>query len=98
EKAAKVFPDKLIICGGNPGMEETTLPYAAYREMRLKMVVYPHIGLYAAAKAMQEIFAKLQREDHITQQGLAELCCGFDEFQEIVGLPDWNALEHKYTG
>lgn len=96
EAAARAFPEKIIICGGNPGMEETTLPLERYREIGIKMVVYPHIGLYAATKAMKASFAKLKQQGHFSQDDLAEHCCGFDEFQDLVGLPNWNRRERQY--
>lgn len=96
ETVAKAFPGKIIICGGNPGMEETTLPFSVYQEWGIKLVIYPHLGLYSATKAMSAMFGELKSVGHISQQRLDDLCCGFDEFQKLVGLPEWNKRENGF--
>lgn len=94
---AESLPGKLLICGGNPGMEETSLAFSEYESWGVKVIIYPHLGLYSAARAIRDIYSELKKEGYLTQERITHLCYGFDDFQKLLGLPKWNAREKKYS-
>ncbi len=59
------------------------------------LAVCPLSGIYAAAKAMKEIFSHL-REEGTTRHTLDRLL-PFDEFNALVGLEEKYALDAKYA-
>lgn len=96
ESVASEFRGKLVAIGGNPGWEETYLSIPEYAKMGVKIVIYPLTGLYAAAKAVSQIYKPLLDRNHITEEELNNACLGFDEVNSILGLEEWIALEDKY--
>lgn len=65
------------------------------RDLGYALAVCPLTGLYAAAKAMKEIFALLRAEG-TTRDALDRLVT-FDEFHDLVGLEEKYALDAKYS-
>lgn len=65
------------------------------RELGYALAVCPLTGLYAAAKAMKEIFNVLRTEG-TTRDALDRLIT-FDEFHDLVGLEEKYALDAKYS-
>ncbi|MDP3938802.1 MAG: oxaloacetate decarboxylase [Deltaproteobacteria bacterium] len=65
------------------------------RELGYALAVCPLTGLYAAAKAMKEIFAELRANG--TTRGALDKLITFDEFHDLVGLEEKYALDAKYA-
>jgi len=93
---AKSLDNTLVICAGIAGWEEYNLPFSEYEEWGVKLVIHPLLGLYAAEKALINVHKELKREKYISEAKLAEFCCGFDEFNELISLKFWTNLEEKY--
>lgn len=66
------------------------------RELGFQLIVWPLSPLYAASKALQDVYTTL-RQKGSTQEMLDRLI-SFDEFHEIVGLKEKYALDAKYRG
>lgn len=64
------------------------------KQLGLQLVVCPLTGLYAAAKAMQEMF-QLIKTAGTTRSALDRLL-PFQQFHEIIGLEGYYALDEKY--
>lgn len=64
-------------------------------EMGYKVVIYPVTGLYAAAKAISRVYARLKEEN--TSQNLSDQLMLFHEFNEMIGLAEMRALEKHYA-
>lgn len=97
KKVAQRTENKLVIVGGNPGWPETNLPFSEYEDWGVKLVIYPLTGLYAAEKAVSKIYKTLRNDKYLSDTVLDEACCTFDEFNEIINLPFWVAIEDKYS-
>lgn len=59
------------------------------------IVIYPTCSIFAAAKAVQRLFAEL-KEKHTTRGYMEENMTRFDEFADIVGMSELKALEKRF--
>lgn len=97
QKVAESTANTLVMIGGWPGWPETNLPLSQYEKWGVKLVIYPLTGLYAAEKAVSNIYKSLKRDGYVDEASLSEACCTFDEFNEVVRLPHWIDIEEKYS-
>jgi methylisocitrate lyase len=64
------------------------------QELGYSLVIYPLATLYMATQAMREAMKELK--DTGTTAGLVDRMLAFHEFNDLVGLKDFQALERKY--
>jgi methylisocitrate lyase len=57
-------------------------------DLGFQLILYPLCGIFAAARALDEVYRKLYRDQ--TTQGMGDGLMGFDEFNELIGV------EQKY--
>ena len=65
------------------------------RELGFQLIVCPLAALYAAAKAVTDVLTELRDEE--TTAAMYDRMLAFDEFGELVGLPQRYADEARYT-
>ena len=78
-------------------IERGATPLLSLEELRalgFHLIVWPLAPLYAAAKALNDVYSSLSRQG--TTQGILERLISFDEFHEIVGLQEKYAMDQKY--
>ena len=63
-------------------------------EFGFRLVVSPVSGLFAATKAIADVYALLR--EHGTMRENLDRLIGFDDFTDLVGLPAAQALEQRY--
>ncbi len=63
-------------------------------EQGFTVVIYPVSALFSAASAVRDTFQALLRDG--TTDAVASRMLGFDEFGELVGLPEKYALARRY--
>ena len=63
-------------------------------ELGFRLVVSPVSGLFAATKAIADVYALLR--EHGTMRENLDRLIGFDDFTDLVGLPAVQALEQRY--
>ncbi|HXQ53611.1 MAG TPA: oxaloacetate decarboxylase [Stellaceae bacterium] len=80
-----------IVAGGLTPM----LPRAELQRMGFALVLYANAALQAAMLAMKEVLEHLR--DRGSLDGAAHLLMEFGERQDIVGKPDYDALERRYA-
>ena len=85
EAIAAAFPDTPLLFNAVDGGKTPPLELARLRELGFSLVISPLTTLFAAARAIQE-----------SLRGTAP-ALGFDEFTDLVGLPDFEALEQRFT-
>jgi 2-methylisocitrate lyase-like PEP mutase family enzyme len=73
------------------GTKTPMIPRATLREMGIRLVAY-HPLLFSATRAMQDALAALIADDEAS----APPAVGFDEIKQVVGLPEYTALEQRY--
>jgi 2-methylisocitrate lyase-like PEP mutase family enzyme len=76
----------------SPGTKTPMIPRARLREMGVRLVAY-HPLLFSATRAMQDALKALMADD----DAAAPPAIGFDEIKRIVGLPEYNDLELRYS-
>jgi len=66
------------------------------RELGFQLIVWPLSPLYAAARALQEVYTTLRQKGSTRE--MMDRLISFNEFHEIVGLEEKYALDAKYRG
>lgn len=64
-------------------------------EIGFNLVIYPTASTYMASKAMFQLMAHLK--DNGTTAGLVDQMVTFSEFNELIGLSDFNEKSQKYA-
>lgn len=76
------------------GGKTPVLSREALKAMGFHLVVYPLTGLYAAARAMEEVYGALLR-DQTTQQ-CSDAIMPFESFNELIGVDAKYALAERF--
>jgi methylisocitrate lyase len=88
------IPDVPLFANMIEGGKTPLLTYRELQELGYKMVVFPLSALLAATKAIEAVYAELYARK--TTAGVVDMLTGFDEFEQIVGVPELRALEVRY--
>ena len=88
------IPDAPLFANMIEGGRTPLLTYRELQELGYKMVVFPLSALLAATKAIEAVYAELHARK--TTAGIVDKLTGFDEFEQIVGVPELRALEERY--
>jgi len=72
------------------------LPLEELAGLGFQMIVYPVAGLFAATRAMQDVFARLRADGHV--HGVRDRLVGFSDFNTLVGLDEKYALDERFGG
>lgn len=96
KKAAGAIQGPLGVAGGIPGRSETLLALEEYEKMGITMVIFGLAALYAAARAILDIYADLKKNGSIPTQIRKSKMVGFEEFNELIGLQQWIEIQKKY--
>src|SRR5436190_21268361 len=62
------------------------LSRAELEKLGFGLILYPLSGLFAAAKALAEIYEKLHRDE--TTQGMFDRLSSFEQFNELIGVEE----------
>jgi len=76
------------------GGQTPILPLEELQELGFIAVGYVLSGLYAAAKAMADVYACLR--EHGSSKPLRDRMMDFNEFAEVIGLKDRYALDERF--
>jgi 2-methylisocitrate lyase-like PEP mutase family enzyme len=85
EAIAAAFPDTPLVFNSVDGGRTPQLPLERLKELGFSIVLRPVATLFAATRAVQEML----RNDETTMR--------FDEFTDLIGLPELQALEDRLT-
>jgi methylisocitrate lyase len=91
---AAAFPDVFLFANMVEGGKTPILSAPDLERLGFKIVVFPLVGLFRATSAMAESFAYLKA--HGTTAGLQGIL-GLGEFQELIGVPHYRAMEERYV-
>jgi methylisocitrate lyase len=64
------------------------------QQLGFKVSFWPVTALYAVLKTLEEVFGELKKSG--TTVAVSEKLCSFQEFNQVVGLNEYSALEKKY--
>ncbi|MBF0527044.1 MAG: oxaloacetate decarboxylase [Deltaproteobacteria bacterium] len=77
-----------------PGGKTPVFPARELQDIGFAVAAYPTVCTYVVAKAVRDAFTILH--DTGTFQGLEDRMIDFEEFNQLVGLPEVRAREEKY--
>jgi len=90
---AEAFPDTPLVFNWVDGGATPPLGLDRIRELGFSLVIFPLTALFAATQAVQAALARMR------ERGTPELegALLFGEFTDLIGLPDAQRLEERYT-
>jgi 2-methylisocitrate lyase-like PEP mutase family enzyme len=88
---AAAFPDTPLLFNWADGGRTPPLSLDRIRELGFSLVLFPVTTLFAATAAVRASLARLR------EGGTPEPALGFGEFTDLIGLPDAQALEARFT-
>jgi len=88
------FPGKILLANMVEGGKTPLMTSAQLQELGFRIVFWPCTALYTVFKALQDVFSELKISG--TTASIAEKMNSFQQFNELVGLPEYTALERKY--
>ena len=93
EAVAAAFPDTPLLFNWADGGRTPPLGLDRIRELGFSLVLFPLATLFAATRAVQESLASLRSHGTPDLEGALL----FDEFTSLIGLPEFQRLEERYT-
>jgi len=91
---ASAFPDAPLFANMIKGGRTPLLSADELQQMGFKIVVFPLAGLFAATKAMGDVFEHLRK--YGTTEGFQNTI-DFGDFEEVVDVPSYRELEKKFS-
>lgn len=71
-----------------------SLTAAEYHKMGFDVVIFPLSCIYTVSKALKSLFKKLKEDG--TTKGIEKDMISFNEFNKLIGLPNYRKLEEKF--
>jgi len=94
QRVAAAIPDAPLFANMIEGGKTPLLSSAELQRLGYKMVVYPLSALFSAAKAVEETYRALFEAK--TTAARQEAMLSLSQFEEIIDVPGWRALEQQY--
>ena len=95
KQVAAAIPDTPLFANMIEGGKTPLLSSVELQELGYKMVVYPLSALFSAAKAVEDTYRTLFAEKSTATR--QDAMTGFEQFEEMIGVPDWRELEATYS-
>src|SRR5262249_24622237 len=92
---AKAFPDMPLLLNWAEGGKTPPLSRERIREIGFKLIVFPLSALFIATRAMRE--GLIQLRTHGTPLPIVDRLVGFQEFLDLVGLPEVRELDRRFA-
>jgi 2-methylisocitrate lyase-like PEP mutase family enzyme len=93
EAVVAAFPDTPLLFNWADGGRTPPLGLDRIRELGFSLVLFPLTALFAATRAVQESLASLRTRGTPDLEGSML----FGEFTALIGLPEFQRLEKRYT-
>src|SRR3954453_19686926 len=93
EAVAAAFPDTPLLFNSADGGRTPPLGLDRIRELSFSLVLFPLTTLFAAAQAVRAALERVRANGTPVLDGALL----FDEFTALIGLPDAQRLEQRYT-
>lgn len=95
KRIAKSFPNTPMLANMIEGGRTPFLPAAELEALGFAVALYPTGPLYAAAKGVKGYVEELKSKG--TTAGKVADMIAFQEFNDMIGLPQYNKLEERYA-
>src|SRR5881392_2484801 len=89
KKAPKPIVANMIEHGRTP-----VLPKEELVKLGFQLILYPLAGIFAAAKALEEVYQKLKRDQ--TTAGMENRLMAFKEFNDLVGVEEKYRVAERF--
>jgi len=89
KRAPKPIVANMIENGRTP-----VLSRAQLTEMGFQLILYPLAGIFAAAKALRDVYEKLKRDE--TTEGMYDRLMTFAAFNDLIGVDQKYKLAEKF--
>lgn len=90
----QAFPGKILLANMIEGGKTPILTPEQLHELGFRVVFWPCTALYTVFKALEDVFVALKTTG--TTQGVLDRMHNFPEFNSLIGLPEYMALEQRY--
>ena len=90
----QAFPNKLLLANMIEGGKTPIMNPDQLQALGFRIVFWPCTTLYTVFKALEEVYTELKQTG--TTNGVAAKMHTFQEFNALVGLPEYMALEQRY--
>jgi len=94
-EVAAAFPDTPLLFNWVERGRTPMLPLERVAELGFALVLFPVATLFSATAGMQRYLAELRRSG--TPLGALDDAVGFEDFTDLVGLPEIRAFEDRVT-
>lgn len=85
---------KPIVANMLEGGKTPVLPQEKLAEMGFQLILYPLAALFAAARAIEQVYQKLRRDG--TTLGEESRLMAFDQFNRLIGVEEKYALAERF--
>jgi 2-methylisocitrate lyase-like PEP mutase family enzyme len=84
-----------LVCNWAEGGRTPPVGLERLRRLGFAMVIFPISTLLAATAAIEQVLATIRRDG--TPAAAMDQLVGFDEFVELIGMPEIRALEQRFA-
>jgi 2-methylisocitrate lyase-like PEP mutase family enzyme len=91
---AEAFPDVPLLFNWVESGKTPPVELERLRELGYRLIIFPISTLLAATGAMKETLARICSQD--SPIGTVDQLLGFEEFTDLIGLPEIRELEERY--
>ncbi len=95
QRIAQEFPDVPLMANMVEHGKTPMFTFEELREMGYRLVIFPVSNLFAATQGMFRVMRELREKG--TTEGLLDEMVKFNEFTNLIGLPEWQAVEQEFT-
>ena len=89
------LPGVLTLANMVEGGRTPLVKNAELSALGYNLIIYPTASVYVTTKAMVDLWEAMRRDD--TTAGLIDSMIPFEQFNEIIGLPEIRAVEANYA-
>ena len=90
---ARAFPDTPLFFNWLEGGKTPPVPLARLKELGFRVIIFPLGALFAMTRAVRSLLSRI-REDG-TPQGATSQMVSFEDFMQVVGLPEIREWEKQ---
>ncbi len=92
---AKAFPDVPLLLNWAEGGKTPPLPRERLQELGYSLILFPLSALFLATRAMRESLVQIRT--HGSPLAIMDRLTGFQEFLDIIGLPEIRELDRRFA-
>jgi len=92
---ARAFPDTPLFFNWLEGGKTPPIPLARLKELGFRVIIFPLGALLTATKAVRSLLSRIREEG--TPERAAGQMVSFQDFLQVVGLPEIRELEMRFA-